>query len=412
MIFTDKQRNTICLLIGILLLAMAFSRAGWFWILGWPGAWLYNLFIFTGWLLVGCFSARLVGLRGTTGIIVLVIAEAAFFAGQQWVVVNQPQNLPKIIFHFVRSLYYGQNTYLQYDESLSRYDSQLGYLYKPGVESSYEKWEFGPDIYKTNSLGVRDDEASARNPSIIAIGDSYTTGWGVGQKETFASRLEQLGLVKVLNAGVSSYGTVREGLLLGRLPMDSCKLVVLQYCHNDFQENKEWADKLLRGEKFRPTLDATSFGRMQVQNDANKIYVPFKWTFEFGQKALKFLVLPSERRDVFAWGRALEPEATVHYFFQTIRLIRKVYQGNILVVSTSGDNKADVDFIAMARKYASTRSVPGIYFLDTASILTPEDNYLIDGHYTATGHLKIARQLYSFIRKKRLLDQPAEDPSH
>ena len=49
------------------------------------------------------------------------------------------------------------------------------------------------------------------------LGDSYAMGWGVEQGESFPEILEAATGLRVLNAGVPSYGTPRELLMLERL---------------------------------------------------------------------------------------------------------------------------------------------------------------------------------------------------
>lgn len=400
--FTITQRNLIYFLIGLLLLAVAFSRSEVFWELGWAGAWLYNLTISIGFLLVGYNSARLLGFRGMLGITVLVVAEAAVFAGLQWVIVQQPRNLPKI--HLIKSVYSQIHKSLQYDTSLSRFDADLGYLYKPNIQAAiFENWEFGPHTYKTNSLGLRDDETSAQNPVVIALGDSYTSGWGVGQNETYANKLEQLSGVKVLNAGVSSYGTVREGLLLNRIPHDSCKLLIIQYCVNDFLENQYWSDSLLAGGHFKPTFNQENYRKTQIQNAAGTIYVPFKYSSEVCKMVLRYLFLPPDRFNSAIRDRTDAPLEHLSYFFNSIQLIRRHYKGNILVFNASNSKRINTDFIEEARRYGLKNSADNLYFLNTANALGPKDKYVIDGHYTASGHWKVAMQLHEFIKKNKLL---------
>ena len=49
------------------------------------------------------------------------------------------------------------------------------------------------------------------------LGDSHAMGWGVEQEEALPQVLARKSGRKVLNAAVSSYGTVREMLMLDRL---------------------------------------------------------------------------------------------------------------------------------------------------------------------------------------------------
>ena len=89
-----------------------------------------------------------------------------------------------------------------------------------------------------NSLGVRDDEASLASPRIIVAGDSYAMGWGVDQEKTFAQLLEKETGTRVLNAGISSYGTAREMALLKRVDLSRLAFLIIQYSDNDYIENK------------------------------------------------------------------------------------------------------------------------------------------------------------------------------
>ncbi len=54
---------------------------------------------------------------------------------------------------------------------------------------------------------------------VLALGDSYTFGWGVEDQETFCSQLEQLsnGKLEVINAGMPGWGVFQEEIRLRRV---------------------------------------------------------------------------------------------------------------------------------------------------------------------------------------------------
>ena len=104
---------------------------------------------------------------------------------------------------------------VQFDPAFARYDAELLYTLRPG-RFTFSQFEFRTP-YEVNSLGVRDDEASLAAPEIVVVGDSVAMGWGVEQDETFAQLIERRTSRRVLNASVSSYGTVRELRLLDRI---------------------------------------------------------------------------------------------------------------------------------------------------------------------------------------------------
>lgn len=127
---------------------------------------------------------------------------------------------------------------IQLEPECAVYDPELSYRLRPG-ECVFKNVEFSTH-YRINSFGVRDDEESLRAPRVVMVGDSYTMGWGVEEHESFAALLEQGLGERVLNTGISSYGTVRELLLLERVDRSALETVVMQYCPNDDYENRRY----------------------------------------------------------------------------------------------------------------------------------------------------------------------------
>ncbi len=68
------------------------------------------------------------------------------------------------------------------------------------------RFEFGRHIVQTNRLGLRGPEpAPSRLDRVLVLGDSTPFGDGVGDEETFASRLAQITGHDVQNGGVPGY---------------------------------------------------------------------------------------------------------------------------------------------------------------------------------------------------------------
>jgi lysophospholipase L1-like esterase len=119
------------------------------------------------------------------------------------------------------------------------YDETLTYTLRPG-RCTFANREFITE-YAINALGVRDDEQSMDQPRVVALGDSVTMGWGVEQHEAFPSVFERMTGWRTLNAGVSSYGTVRELRMLQRIDRRNLTHVLIQYSGNDVVENEQLA---------------------------------------------------------------------------------------------------------------------------------------------------------------------------
>ena len=135
---------------------------------------------------------------------------------------------------------------------INDFDPLLGHRMKPNVDLVHV-WPAHENVstIRTNSAGFRGPELPGTKRAgefrILLLGDSYTFGFGVGDEDTFAHRLQEMidsragvaGRVSVINAGVSAYGTAQQLLLYesahARFEPD---LVVLNFfVGNDVQEN-------------------------------------------------------------------------------------------------------------------------------------------------------------------------------
>jgi len=93
-----------------------------------------------------------------------------------------------------------------------------------------------------NSLGLRDIEHdTAPKPTIAFVGDSFVWGYDAEQDERFTELLRaRMPEQRIVNAGVTAYGTDQEYLALRRL-WDRIKpdVVVLMFCvDNDRKDNQ------------------------------------------------------------------------------------------------------------------------------------------------------------------------------
>src|SRR5262249_45820788 len=131
---------------------------------------------------------------------------------------------------------------VQFDPECFRYDAELTYTFIPNSSCTVVNREHKVE-YRANRQGLRDTEQALDHPSIVVVGDSHAMGWGVGQSESFPKVLERDLQLRVLNAAISSYGTARELALLERLRLPNFPVLIIQYCDNDFDENRLLVDK-------------------------------------------------------------------------------------------------------------------------------------------------------------------------
>lgn len=96
------------------------------------------------------------------------------------------------------------------EESHSRYDPELGWVHVPGKHIADF---YGPGLDITiNDEGFRGDEdyLAGKTPGryrVVALGDSFTLGYGVGDDQTYEAALESLEpRLQVVNMGQGGYG--------------------------------------------------------------------------------------------------------------------------------------------------------------------------------------------------------------
>jgi len=122
-------------------------------------------------------------------------------------------------------------------------DSPLEFVIRPKVQHATWKARAGkaPWSYTINSRGCRGPDPGPKSKGtmrIIALGDSYTFGWGLNDDQTFPHYLGQLTSdggreIEVINCGVPGYNTAQEAHYLNTQWDLEPDLVILTYVPND-----------------------------------------------------------------------------------------------------------------------------------------------------------------------------------
>lgn len=123
-------------------------------------------------------------------------------------------------------------------------DERAGYRPAPGFSGRIERAGHVTE-FSLDSLGVRGPGVGPKTrPRILALGDSFTWGWGVPQGEEWihhaGAEIERLGgpAVETINGGVNGYGTDNALVRLEELgPAVQPDLVLLGFFANDFTDN-------------------------------------------------------------------------------------------------------------------------------------------------------------------------------
>jgi hypothetical protein len=287
--------------------------------------------------------------------------------------------------------------YLAHDRNMiqampecARFDRELFYTLRPGT-FRFRNREFDNE-FRVNHMGLRDDEQSLQKPAVVVLGDSYAMGWGVDEDKTLAKVIERETGLRSLNAGIASYGTVREMRLLDRIDTSSLRHLVIQYCNDDFLENRPFANH-----------DDT-FGVGDESHYAEDVRRAWRRKrYWFGRRTFEFL------RDVFTpdehpGPRPESPEDEAFHFVHAVWKAGRTDLSRVRIIAFEVTQSRAVNsgFTLAVRKEISADKYPpyirDMVVIDLVGHLKPEDYYDLDDHLRGSGQLAVAKAVVEAIR--------------
>jgi len=318
-----------------------------------------------------------------------------------------------------RQRYERTRNVFQYEPGAVQFDEVLGYVNTPSRTVTFANPEFSVNV-TTNSAGFRDDEASLNNPAILLLGDSMGFGWGVEKEQTVEAQLEKLLRVRVLNMGVSGYGTVQEAIALqrwlGSHPDDhETRLAIFLFYPNDFTDNvlpffglypnlftaqNQLITSKATPDAFRQWLDAC---RAEMTRGPGQ----YSMVADYVLGTIHELTRGQPVSPVVAvegFSRVTSPSEALSLMARYLKGVTaerglRVLFAYIPATPVPG-GPSDDDQAAFVKQVTEAE---GFTFVDLRSSLTAEDYFRLDDHLRPAGHLKIAQQLQKIIEEKKLL---------
>lgn len=299
-----------------------------------------------------------------------------------------------------------------------------GLAMTPGLRGYMKEPEYMVS-FSLNSLGFRDKEHSRHKPAdtyrIIGLGDSFSWGAGVEERDTFFRRMERslnnrdYGDMRyeVFNWGVSAWGTAQELLCLQHeaLLYDPDLVIIQYYTGNDMMENLYSA--LFRLDNDGRLIGGFKYGRQKItaiKRIADRL--PFYRTITQHSYLLNFirirllaLVNKKEVRDI----SAKLPADQLGY---GIRLTKALLEEAFLTAAKNGINMAVVVIPAVSEvdsesperlMIAEVCRAHHVVLLDLTGVFTRENAsliyYKIDRHLTPYGHKVVAESVEKFLKE-------------
>ena len=289
---------------------------------------------------------------------------------------------------------------MSFDREMTDHDPVLSYRFKSNAVHRFSAPEYDFEI-RTNSRGFRDDEESLIDPDIVVVGDSYAFGWGVEETDSFPAVLERALGRKVLNEGLPSYSASRSLALHKELGIKP-KVLVIQYCDNDANENRSFFNTGGRipcatrqgYEEFCDVFEGPQYryypGRYLRE------YIPLWRSYERAGHTNGVPPFVAEQK------RDVDTEAS--WLANALRAAQLDNHGTLLVVtelSTYGRNLPGFpDAVLKIVQYHNAKLFGFAYAeaVDMSEILQPGDHYTLDDHCNAQGYRKAGEAIAEAIR--------------
>jgi len=336
---------------------------------------------------------------------VIGVITFSILEGTLELMMRNPAYAPAQILSALRLYYYAEDqAFIQYLPECYRYDDLLTYTLRPGI-CSFAGREFDTQV-SVNSLGVRDDEASIQSPEILVLGDSIAMGWGVQQGETFADILEGETQNRVLNMGISSYGTVREMEIAKRVNTEKLKVLIIQYSSNDLRENKTFFDS----GNILP-ISSRDYYEKEAQDHLQLV------KYYFGKHTIWIIKQMIAALAPAPANNASEEYDEAFYFFHALTTKyreltdqKQMKSGSVtlIVVIPKALGDAKIRKSALSKAGGVHETVGHIF-----SVGFPSGSFPLDQHLNAKGHRELAKLLIWIIRDNCSMEAgrtPASEP--
>lgn len=298
--------------------------------------------------------------------------------------------------------------HIEWLRSLMTYDEFLGWKHVSNTQVCSESEEYKV-FYKINSKGLRDAEYSYDKAKgefrIVCLGDSITFGWGVNANQRFTDLLKSYFTnISVINMAVQGYGIDQELLFLIREGVRYHPDLILIYVISDDATracySKMWdrpkpqflltdKNELLLSNIPVPRVDAFSFSNPTL--DQIRYYLAKKsYLFWFIQN---LLYLSKEKQVEPIDNSTIKIKLTLAILKRIERVAELCGAKLVIVGSLVEDEELPLEG-------------SNIYFINDPLLLyngSQSDICYIDGHPNVFGNKLIAKVIYDFFVKKKLV---------
>jgi hypothetical protein len=277
-----------------------------------------------------------------------------------------------------------QGAPIQFRPDCSEPDSELLYRLRPG-RCRFATDEFDSEV-RVSGRHLREDRVVG-SPDLVFLGDSYTLGWGVEREASFPAIVSRGLWMQEVVAANSSYGTVRELLLLRRLDLSDFGTVILQYCTNDIEENREFIRS--RGYVPSPPEVYGKWVAVAGRIDRKRMLAHARHWFSFLWSDLWSAAVGTERTE----ATVVTPEEHAEALLEVLDAFRSDLRGRPVLVFAADMGPGEVSFVRAINEGVTSTRLPTVKALPATLDVIPEDLFRLDRHWRPRGHEAVAAAL-------------------
>jgi hypothetical protein len=321
-----------------------------------------------------------------------------FLIGMGLVVILSIEAALRVIYReeAINGNYWGRGAFVE--------DAVLGYRHAPNFRGyAYRKNEFD-SFFAISEDGLRQSNLKTQathNKLLLLLGDSFTIGLGVSEKDTFAYRIQadlnHLG-IGVINGAQTGYGVEQE-VVLGKILAREFKptaIVLSLFLGNDISNDfmKRYKHVEVRYGYRLPKdrwLGNSSFDYLRTHS-----YILLSLENRFKNHAAYKRFQEIRKADP---SRSLEPTLSALRNFKVYCEENAIKCGVMIIPKRRGEQT----FGEEIRTFLQEISMPHISL--ERQLFEEEDYFKRDGHWGAGGHKKAASQLVPFVRSIFQLDE-------
>ena len=263
----------------------------------------------------------------------------------------------------------------QSNDNCIEYDKELIYVPKKS-SCDFNNIEFETKLSFDDYGRYSNHPINYDKNAIVVLGDSHAMGWGVNDQDTFSAILEKKINRPVYNLAVAGYGTPRELIRLENSNLiDEVDTIIIQYCYNDYGENKDFIinTKDQAKEKFNIV------GNSKPMSFWKKLRKSFRYS----------LTIPI---DIITNKNQLMDFNNHQDLFESKLLKSNILKDKKIIIFYV--NGYDMKFFNFP--HGKSKNFKNLYYYDLD--IGEKYTFRIDGHLNNIGHNFIAEELYKILK--------------